>query len=40
MRNVTESSSQNPSSPNITPKEEPDTQERTESLNPFLPADQ
>ncbi|GKB05896.1 hypothetical protein Tco_0834091 [Tanacetum coccineum] len=37
---MAESSSQNPSSPNITPKEEPDTQERTESLNPFLPADQ
>ncbi|GJV08289.1 hypothetical protein Tco_1345945 [Tanacetum coccineum] len=37
---MAESSSQNPSSPNITPKEEPDTQERPESLNPFLPADQ
>ncbi|GJS78368.1 ribonuclease H-like domain-containing protein [Tanacetum coccineum] len=33
-------SSQNPSSSNITLKEELDTQERPESLNPFLPADQ
>ncbi|GJR39068.1 hypothetical protein Tco_1214752 [Tanacetum coccineum] len=37
---MAESSSQNPSSPNITPKEEPDTQERPESLNPFLHANQ
>ncbi|GJV71366.1 hypothetical protein Tco_1491361 [Tanacetum coccineum] len=37
---MAESSSQNPSSPNITPKEEPDTQERHESPNPFLPANQ
>ncbi|GJT53100.1 hypothetical protein Tco_0988154 [Tanacetum coccineum] len=36
---MAEPSSQNPSSPNITLKEEPDTQERLESLNPFLPAD-
>ncbi|GJV58407.1 hypothetical protein Tco_1459412 [Tanacetum coccineum] len=37
---MAESSSQNPSSPKITPKEEPDTQERPESPNPFLPVDQ
>ncbi|GJY63637.1 hypothetical protein Tco_0465097 [Tanacetum coccineum] len=37
---MAESSSQNPSSPNITLKEELDTQERPESPNPFLPADQ
>ncbi|GJU98554.1 hypothetical protein Tco_1327825 [Tanacetum coccineum] len=37
---MTESSSQNLSSPNVTPKEERDTQERPESPNPFLPADQ
>ncbi|GJS52104.1 hypothetical protein Tco_0625466 [Tanacetum coccineum] len=29
-----------PSSPNVTPKEEPITLERPESLNPFLPTDQ
>ncbi|GKA13284.1 hypothetical protein Tco_0692930 [Tanacetum coccineum] len=34
-----ESSSQNPSSPNITPKEEPDTQKRPKSPNPFLLVD-
>ncbi|GKD18994.1 hypothetical protein Tco_1208152 [Tanacetum coccineum] len=37
---MAESSSQNPLSPKITPKEEPDTQERPESPNPFLPVDQ
>ncbi|GJU98248.1 hypothetical protein Tco_1327519 [Tanacetum coccineum] len=37
---MTESSLQNPSSPNITLKEERDSQERPESPNPFLPADQ
>ncbi|GKD18326.1 hypothetical protein Tco_1207484, partial [Tanacetum coccineum] len=37
---MAESSSQNPSSPNITLKEELDTQEKPESPNPFLPADQ
>ncbi|GKD27533.1 hypothetical protein Tco_1233747 [Tanacetum coccineum] len=37
---MAESSSQNPSSPKITPKEEPGTQERPKSLDPFLPADQ
>ncbi|GJS64085.1 hypothetical protein Tco_0678649 [Tanacetum coccineum] len=36
---MAESSSQNPSSPNITSKEEPDTQEKPKSPNPFLPAD-
>ncbi|GKE82375.1 hypothetical protein Tco_1552375, partial [Tanacetum coccineum] len=36
---MAEPSSQTPSSPNITPKEELDTQERPESPNPFLPAD-
>nr|GEU81263.1 hypothetical protein [Tanacetum cinerariifolium] len=33
---MAESSAQNPSSPNITPKEELDTQERPKSLHPFL----
>ncbi|GJR84794.1 hypothetical protein Tco_0155579 [Tanacetum coccineum] len=37
---MAEPSLQNPSSPNITPKEEPDTQERPESPNLFLPTDQ
>ncbi|GJU52479.1 hypothetical protein Tco_1226193 [Tanacetum coccineum] len=37
---MAESSSQNPSSSNITLKEEPHTQERPESLNSFLPVDQ
>ncbi|GKG13271.1 hypothetical protein Tco_0350231, partial [Tanacetum coccineum] len=37
---MAEPSSQNPSSLNITPKEEPDTRERLRSLDPFLPADQ
>ncbi|GJZ92650.1 hypothetical protein Tco_0664715 [Tanacetum coccineum] len=35
---MAESSSHNPSSPKITPKEEPVTLDRPESLNPFLPA--
>ncbi|GJS83255.1 hypothetical protein Tco_0749796 [Tanacetum coccineum] len=34
------SSSHKPSSPEITPKEEPVTLDKPESLNPFLPADQ
>ncbi|GJR86017.1 hypothetical protein Tco_0210028 [Tanacetum coccineum] len=37
---MAESSSQNPSSPRITPKEEPVTLDKPESPNPFLPADQ
>ncbi|GKC32374.1 hypothetical protein Tco_1039668 [Tanacetum coccineum] len=37
---MSESSSQNPSSPEITPKEELVTLDRPESLNPFLPASQ
>ncbi|GKA86505.1 hypothetical protein Tco_0808216 [Tanacetum coccineum] len=37
---MAEPSSQNPSSLNITPKEEPDTHERPESPNPFLHTDQ
>ncbi|GJV00152.1 hypothetical protein Tco_1329422 [Tanacetum coccineum] len=37
---MTESSSQIPSSPELILKEEPDTQDRPESPNPFLPADQ
>nr|GEV09692.1 hypothetical protein [Tanacetum cinerariifolium] len=35
-----ESSSHNPSSPKITPKEEPVTLDKPKSPNPFLPADQ
>ncbi|GKF54233.1 hypothetical protein Tco_0161143 [Tanacetum coccineum] len=34
------SSSQIPSTPTITPKEEPDTQDIPKSPNPFLPVDQ
>ncbi|GKB93641.1 hypothetical protein Tco_0979778 [Tanacetum coccineum] len=37
---MAESSSYNPSSPKITPKEEPATLDKPESLNPFLPIDQ
>ncbi|GJU46994.1 hypothetical protein Tco_1204260 [Tanacetum coccineum] len=37
---MVESSSHNPSSPKITPKEEPVTLDKPESPNPFLPADQ
>ncbi|GKB14435.1 hypothetical protein Tco_0848358, partial [Tanacetum coccineum] len=37
---MAESSSQNPSSPEITPKEEPVTFEKPESPNPFLPTSQ
>ncbi|GJS43611.1 hypothetical protein Tco_0568654 [Tanacetum coccineum] len=37
---MAESSSHNPSSPKITPKEEPVTLDKPESPNPFLPADQ
>ncbi|GJT55662.1 hypothetical protein Tco_0990716 [Tanacetum coccineum] len=37
---MAESSSQNPSSPEITPKEEPVTFDKPESPNPFLPASQ
>ncbi|GKA53254.1 hypothetical protein Tco_0746569 [Tanacetum coccineum] len=37
---MAESSSHNPSSPKITPKEEPVTLDRPESPNPFLPTDQ
>ncbi|GJS46407.1 hypothetical protein Tco_0596528 [Tanacetum coccineum] len=37
---MAESSSQNPSSPEITPKEEPVTLDKPESLNPFLLASQ
>ncbi|GKB72169.1 hypothetical protein Tco_0933581 [Tanacetum coccineum] len=37
---MAESSSQNPSSPEITPKEEPVTLDKSESPNPFLPASQ
>ncbi|GJS47067.1 hypothetical protein Tco_0597188 [Tanacetum coccineum] len=37
---MAESSSQNPSSPKITPKEEPVTLDKPESPNPFLPASQ
>ncbi|GJV04729.1 hypothetical protein Tco_1338298 [Tanacetum coccineum] len=37
---MTESSSQNPSSPEITPKEEPVTLDKPKSPNPFLPASQ
>ncbi|GJT26858.1 hypothetical protein Tco_0907133 [Tanacetum coccineum] len=37
---MAESSSQNPSSPKITPKEEPVTLNKPESPNPFLPASQ
>ncbi|GKB14395.1 hypothetical protein Tco_0848318 [Tanacetum coccineum] len=37
---MAESSSQNPSSPEITPKEEPVTLDKPESPNPFLPASQ
>ncbi|GKC79822.1 hypothetical protein Tco_1130596 [Tanacetum coccineum] len=37
---MSESSSQNPSSPKITPKEEHVTLDRPESPNPFLPASQ
>ncbi|GJV43438.1 hypothetical protein Tco_1427974 [Tanacetum coccineum] len=37
---MAESSSHNPSSPEITPKEEPVTLDKPESPNPFLPADQ
>ncbi|GJY12968.1 hypothetical protein Tco_0382277 [Tanacetum coccineum] len=35
---MAESSIQNPSSPNLTPKEEPVTLNKPESPNPFLPA--
>ncbi|GJS05528.1 hypothetical protein Tco_0322036 [Tanacetum coccineum] len=35
---MAESSSQNPSSPNLTPKEEPITLNKPKSPNPFLPA--
>ncbi|GJS89812.1 hypothetical protein Tco_0772448 [Tanacetum coccineum] len=37
---MAESSSQNPSSPEITPKEEPDTLDKPKSLNLILPASQ
>ncbi|GJZ59997.1 hypothetical protein Tco_0615813 [Tanacetum coccineum] len=37
---MAKSSSHNPSSPEITPKEEPVTLDKPKSLNPFLPADQ
>ncbi|GKE31339.1 hypothetical protein Tco_1450661 [Tanacetum coccineum] len=37
---MVESSSHNPSSSKITPKEEPVTFDKLESPNPFLPADQ
>ncbi|GJU65868.1 hypothetical protein Tco_1247703 [Tanacetum coccineum] len=37
---MAESSSRNPSSPKITPKEEPVTLDKPKSSNPFLPADQ
>ncbi|GKD31776.1 hypothetical protein Tco_1242554 [Tanacetum coccineum] len=37
---MAESSSHNPSSPEITPKEEPVTLDKPESPNPFLPATQ
>ncbi|GKC62032.1 hypothetical protein Tco_1089630 [Tanacetum coccineum] len=37
---MAESSSHNPSSPEITPKEEPVTLDKHKSPNPFLPADQ
>ncbi|GJX63309.1 hypothetical protein Tco_0296209 [Tanacetum coccineum] len=37
---MAESSSHNPSSPKITPKEEPITLDKPESPNPFLPANQ
>ncbi|GKA13543.1 hypothetical protein Tco_0693189 [Tanacetum coccineum] len=37
---MAESSLHNPSSPKITPKEEPFTHDRPKILNPFLPADQ
>ncbi|GKE11017.1 hypothetical protein Tco_1414568 [Tanacetum coccineum] len=37
---MAESSSQNPSSPEINPKEEPITFDKPESLNPFLPESQ
>ncbi|GJQ93343.1 hypothetical protein Tco_0004482 [Tanacetum coccineum] len=37
---MAESSSHNPSSPKITPKEEPVTLDKPESLNPFLLTDQ
>ncbi|GKA62223.1 hypothetical protein Tco_0761742 [Tanacetum coccineum] len=37
---MAESSSQNPSSPEITPKEEPISLDKPESPNPFLHADQ
>ncbi|GKB19412.1 hypothetical protein Tco_0853335, partial [Tanacetum coccineum] len=37
---MAESSSHNPSSPEITPKEKPVTLDKPKSLNPFLPADQ
>nr|GEX79701.1 hypothetical protein [Tanacetum cinerariifolium] len=37
---MVESSSHNPSSPEITPKEEPVTLDKPETPNPFLPADQ
>ncbi|GKA23912.1 hypothetical protein Tco_0709945 [Tanacetum coccineum] len=37
---MAESSSQNPSSPNLTPKEEPVTLDKPNSPNIFLPADQ
>ncbi|GJU28187.1 hypothetical protein Tco_1166808 [Tanacetum coccineum] len=37
---MVESSSHNPSSPKITPKEEPVTLDKPKSLNLFLPADQ
>ncbi|GJR28833.1 hypothetical protein Tco_1105065 [Tanacetum coccineum] len=37
---MAKSSSHNPSSPEITPKEEPVTLDKPESPNPFLPADQ
>ncbi|GKB71230.1 hypothetical protein Tco_0932642 [Tanacetum coccineum] len=37
---MAESSSHNPSSPEITPKEEPVTLDKPESPNPFLPASQ
>ncbi|GKC92189.1 hypothetical protein Tco_1157631 [Tanacetum coccineum] len=37
---MAESSSQNPTSPNLTPKEEPVTLDKPDSPNPFLPADQ
>ncbi|GKD55294.1 hypothetical protein Tco_1288681 [Tanacetum coccineum] len=37
---MAKSSSQNPSSPQITPKEELVTLDKSESLNPFLPASQ